>query len=594
MRRNSHWTFDDFVAHAAGLAPDDSVAQLALGRRFAQRPPEDLAQRDDLLRIAVAGDLDSQFFCHSLSAQLLACGLPHHIHDAGYDSMHRALLDADSSLYMHSPDLVILLPDSRCFNDWPAMLATDAEVEQWVANHAAQRSNLRRCLSARLPRCRLLEANLVPPRERALGNLEANLPYSRRALVMALNQRLREERPDGVLFIDLEHLASELGYAQWFDDRSLHLYRTPFAQQLLPVVVGRFMPAIQGARGAVRKCLVLDLDNTLWGGVLADEGIHGIATQPGDPLGEAFLAFQRYVLRLAARGVILAVCSKNDLSLVEAAFRENDDLLIRESDIACMVANWEDKASNLRAIAAGLRIGVDSLVFVDDNPVERELVRRVLPEVLTVEMPADPADYVAALDAAAPFDWIQLTAEDIARQSSYHADRERMKLLRNTVDYDEYLLSLKMSVEIYSPRPHDLGRFAQLINRSNQFNLRTRRYSDSDIAAMQADPMCGAGRAPLRSLRRLRHRRRPHSAPRAPLPLHRQLGHELPRAAAAHRDGDLRRHPSLRPGTGLRHHRRLPHPVRAQRPRLEPLPLAGLPRPAGLAAPRPAAALADG
>ena len=250
-------------------------------------------------------------------------------------------------------------------------------------------------------------------------------------------------------------------------------------------LLGRLLGAL---RGRSAKCLVLDLDNTLWGGVIGDDGLEGIVLGQGSPAGEAHAALQRYARQLARRGVILAVCSKNDYENAVAPFDAHPEMILRRDDIACFVANWQDKATNLRQIAQTLQIGLDALVFVDDNPAERRLVRAELPQVAVPELPEDPAGYVGCLAEAGYFEAIDLTAEDGARTAQYRANAEREALRQTATDLDSYLRGLEMRL-VWSPFDvAGLKRITQLINKTNQFNLTTERRTEPQVMALLEDP----------------------------------------------------------------------------------------------------------
>ncbi len=243
------------------------------------------------------------------------------------------------------------------------------------------------------------------------------------------------------------------------------------------------MRLVAAQRGRSAKCLVLDLDNTLWGGVIGDDGLEGIVLGQGSALGEAYVEFQRWVLDQARRGVILAVCSKNDEANALLPFERHPEMLISRSDIAAFVANWEDKAANLRTIAQRLNIGTDSLVFVDDNPFERNIVRRELPQVAVPELPEDPAFYARCLADAGYFEALSVTAEDLERSRQYQANVQRETLRASATDLNGYLASLKMRLWAQSFDEVGLKRVVQLINKTNQFNLTTRRYSEAEVEA---------------------------------------------------------------------------------------------------------------
>jgi FkbH-like protein len=226
----------------------------------------------------------------------------------------------------------------------------------------------------------------------------------------------------------------------------------------------------------------------LWGGVIGDDGMTGIVLAQGDPVGEAFLSIQRTALALRERGVVLAVSSKNDEAVARQVFREHPDMLLREEHIAVFQANWKDKASNLRAIAATLNIDVSALVFLDDNPAERQQIRLELPEVGVPELPASPEYYPAMLLAAGYFEAVQFTIEDRMRAAQYQDNAARSAALGAASDMGAYLASLDMVAHVARFDEAGRARIAQLVNKTNQFNLTTRRYSESEVAAFESDP----------------------------------------------------------------------------------------------------------
>jgi FkbH-like protein len=232
---------------------------------------------------------------------------------------------------------------------------------------------------------------------------------------------------------------------------------------------------------------VLDLDNTLWGGVIGDDGLDGIVLGQGSPRGEAFLSVQQAAFDLRSRGVVLAVCSKNNDEVARAPFREHTEMLLREEHIAVFQANWIDKASNLEAIAKTLNIGLDALVFLDDNPAERAQMRAALPMVAVPELPQEPAWYAWTLHAAGYFEAANYSAEDRLRSESYRADAKRAEVMAKARDLGDYLSSLEMVITVSPFDTKGRQRIAQLINKSNQFNLTTRRYTEAQVAAMETD-----------------------------------------------------------------------------------------------------------
>jgi FkbH-like protein len=330
---------------------------------------------------------------------------------------------------------------------------------------------------------------VVPPFEPLFGSLDAAESGSPRAMVAALNARIATWAAESNdVLVDAAGLAAAVGLQNWHDPTQWHSAKLPFAPELVPLYADLVARTVAAIRGKTRKCLVLDLDNTLWGGVIGDDGLEGIKLGQGSAEGEAFLAIQRMALEYRARGILLAVCSKNEDAIARQPFREHPDMLLKEDHIAAFQANWLDKASALRSIAEQLNIGIDSLVFLDDNPFEREQVRRELPLVGIPELPTEPALFPRTLAWAGYFDAVSISAEDRKRADMYQANTSRSAAMASSSDMDSYLRSLDMLCTI---RPFDgvgRARIAQLINKSNQFNLTTRRYTENEVAALETTP----------------------------------------------------------------------------------------------------------
>jgi FkbH-like protein len=264
--------------------------------------------------------------------------------------------------------------------------------------------------------------------------------------------------------------------------------KLPFAQEFTPIYSDYVCRILAAQLGKSRRCLILDLDNTLWGGVIGDDGLEGILIGNGDPTAEAHLEIQRIALELRDRGVVLAVSSKNEDETARLPFKNHPDMLLRENHIAVFQANWSDKASNIKAIAETLSLGLDSMVFLDDNPAERMQVRAELPEVAVPELPQDPALYPRTLIAAGYFEAITFSEEDQKRASFYQDNARRAQILNQSSDIDAYLKSLEMKINFLPFESVGRARIAQLISKSNQFNLTTKRYSESDVKSFEEDP----------------------------------------------------------------------------------------------------------
>jgi len=327
-----------------------------------------------------------------------------------------------------------------------------------------------------------MQMTFDPPPTRALAEADGFLPGGLLRHVRQVNIALADAAPARLALVDSERLASQVG-AAWHDPHLYQLCKQPFSMSVLPEMADRIASAAAGALGRSRKVLALDLDNTLWGGIVGDVGVQGLVLGPETAEGEAFVAIQNYAKALASRGVILAVCSKNQQDNAIEPFRSHTAMVLREDDIACFLANFEDKATNLRRIAETLNVGLDSIVFVDDNPVERAWVARELPEVLVVDLPEDPAAFCQAIESANAFPLLRLTEEDVARNASYRARSQTIEMRQATGDIDSFLQSLDPVAQVEPVSPASLDRIVQLVAKTNQFKLNPALFTSEQIAA---------------------------------------------------------------------------------------------------------------
>jgi FkbH-like protein len=310
-------------------------------------------------------------------------------------------------------------------------------------------------------------------RSSALGS-----DYSFRKYV---NMQLGLNRPSSVHICDAEFLANRLGTVRAVDDRAWFESKQPYSAEMLVHLAREVAETIAALKRPAKKVLVLDLDNTLWGGVVGDDGVEGIEIGTTSPRGEAFRAFQHHLLALSQRGVLLTVCSKNDHDKAIEPFVRHPEMVLRLGDIVNFKANWEPKSENIRKIAAELNLGLDSLVFVDDNPAEVEIVRQFVPEVTGICLGDDPSLFASMLKDSRLFEVSSLTKEDLERVSLYKQDAERQQLLGQSTDMDAYLASLQMVGHIAAFSAVDAPRISQLINKSNQFNLTTVRRTEAEV-----------------------------------------------------------------------------------------------------------------
>ena len=460
----------------------DHLASL-LARSFPQ-PPVDLTTRP--VRLAVLGSSTTAHLTGALRVAGLRRGLWIRTWEAGYGQYRQALLDG-GELAEFAPTAVLLALDARHLT---AGLSPGADRAAADAAFESALSGIVECWhAARKMGALVLHQTVLPVIPAVLGENEDRMPGSRAALLARLNAALpAAAREHGAHLVSVHVHAGLDGLDDWHDPALWFRAKQEISPAAAPMYGELVARSLAAAQGRVRKSLVLDLDNTLWGGVVGDDGVEGLELGQGSGEGEAFLAVQAYARDLSARGVVLAVCSKNDEDVARRAFDTHPDMVLKTSDIAAFVANWDDKASNLRRISAELNLGLDALVFLDDNPFERNLIRDLLPEVAVPELPDDPALFPGLLARAGYFEALELTQEDQARAVQYQNNLRRASTAAQATDLDAYLRSLEMRL---SWRPFDeagLLRIVQLVNKTNQFNLTTRRIDTADARRLMREP----------------------------------------------------------------------------------------------------------
>jgi len=469
------------------LVPDLDYSTVEALSRFYRSLSKRLGPQAATKKLAILGSFTTHQLASFIELYLFAMGLPVEVYEADYGLIQQEILDPSSGLYAFRPDILFLAPNRRSLGRRPANSDSPVRVDELVAEEVAAWSSLWHTAHDRLD-CQIIQNNFDPPPSRSLSNHEMRHHAGLARFIARVNLALQDAAPPFVTIHDVDHLSAAAGRWTWGDDRFYFHAKMPCAPEFLAAYAHSVASIVAAAGGKAKKCLVLDLDNTLWGGVIGDDGIGGIRLGQGDAEGEAFVAMQHYVKDLANRGVILAVCSKNTDSIAREAFERHPEMVLKLEDIACFVANWDDKATNLRRIARQLEIGVDSLVFVDDNPVERALVRRLLPEVSVPELPEDPAGYILALDRHAYFQTISIGSEDLQRGAMYQANARRQQAELSCGNIDDFLKSLAMKARVEPVTRENIERVAQLISRSNQFNLTTRRHSAATVMKMAEDP----------------------------------------------------------------------------------------------------------
>jgi FkbH-like protein len=403
---------------------------------------------------------------------------------APFGQLEQQVLDPDSAVYRSDPHVIVVA--ARAGDAAPALIhefvrLPRAEVEREVEHFVGRLENLLRAVR-RHSRAQVLLWNQTMPVRLAAGIADARLDLSQTDTIANVNRRLASvcRCTPGAYVFDVCRVANEVGLARWEDPKLLHLARIPLSAAAQMATAKRLARYLNALTTAPRKCLVLDLDNTLWGGVLGEEGAAAIGLGQDYP-GNAFKAFHQELRSYRDRGTLLAIASKNDASAVVEVFERHPDCVLRWGDFAATQIHWNDKAASLVAIAEELGISTEGLAFFDDSPVEREWVRARVPEVQVIDVPADPTRYGAALDESGAFDHVVLTDEDRKRTELYRNDAERRQLARSVTSVEEFLRALQMRVTLCAIDSVALGRVAQLVAKTNQFNVTVRRQSQADI-----------------------------------------------------------------------------------------------------------------
>ena len=429
------------------------------------------------LKIAYISNGTSDFVISGIVGTALRHSIHISIEVPNYGQVEQALMN--NELQSEDIDIVVLALDHRFYGLSDKNAGSTSNVSS-----AIDRINNLVELSKKISSTIIVQTLPSPP-EKLFGSLDLCIDGTCRSDISKFNKALVEvSSHPGVVLFDVASLAEALGTTRWFNIPQWLTTKVLFSQDLIPIYCEQLIKIISSLYGKTKKCLILDLDNTLWGGVIGDDGLEGIKLGNGSALGEAYLSIQRMALNLRSRGIILAVCSKNSEDIALTPFKELADMLLKRDHFALFVANWNDKASNIKIISQKLNLDLSSLVFLDDNPAERDQVRMLLPSVAVPEVPNDPAIFPRLISMAGYFETISFTDEDIKRSDMYQANMKRNIDLNSSKDLSKFLSKLNMKLIYGKVNKINVSRVSQLINKTNQFNLTTKRYTESEVIKM--------------------------------------------------------------------------------------------------------------
>ncbi len=439
------------------------------------------------MKLALLGSSTTEFLNPCLIVEGARHGIALQVWNAPFGQIELQALDAGAELYQTGADAVLILPELEVMAPdlaWRHLACDELTCERLLEDLMERLRSVLAAIRARSP-MKILLGNLAPPAWLAAGIADPMLDRPLTSIVQAVNERIAglcRATPDATVF-DVWGSACSVGWAGWRDARMALLAKAPLSGAALAALAKLAARYLRAWTTPPKKCLVLDFDNTLWGGVLGECGIDGLQLGADYP-GNAFLDFQRRVLALRDRGILLAAASKNNAADVEQALAEHPAGLLKREHFAAFEVHWEDKATSLRRIAQQLNLGLDSLVFFDDNPVEREWVRSQLPEVTVIEAPKSAMLYGQALEDSLAFDALRFTDEDRRRAELYRQESARSELLAEAASLDGFLRSLQMEVEVGPFDDASLPRIVQLLAKTNQFNLTTRRHDRARLAEL--------------------------------------------------------------------------------------------------------------
>lgn len=446
---------------------------------------EDGKKRNDI-RIAILGGSTTNDVQDFMELFLLNEGLKPSFYASEYGKYWEDGVFENEELKAFDPQIIYIHTSSRNITEWPEPDASEADTLQLLDSQFAHFEQLWESLGSRYG-CTVIQNNFDRPLYRLLGNQDICKPGGGSYFVHLLNDRLYKyaRSHDNFFIHDIDFLSADYGLAAWHDAQSWNLYKSAFALAAGPAFAYSLTRIIKSLMGKNKKALSLDLDNTMWGGIVGDDGVENLEIGNETAVGQSYLAFQQYLKELKKLGVILTVNSKNDEQNAIDGLNHPDGA-IRPADFIEIKANWNPKDMNLAETADDIGIGIDSFVFVDDNPAERSKINMQYPEVSTPAF-ASPDECIAVIDHAAFFETLAVTGDDAKRNEMYKANVSRKNQERQFADYDDYLRSLDMHASISDFDPLHISRIAQLTNKTNQFNLTTKRITEAEMKQMASD-----------------------------------------------------------------------------------------------------------
>lgn len=439
------------------------------------------------VKVALLGDTATQLLATALKGEAVDRGIAVELYEGEYSQVERQLMDPTSELYEFDAEITVIFQSTHKLGEYHSSLSIDKQ-EQLADERLSFISSL--CESPSFANKKIIYFNYPEIEDTIFGSYANKVESSFSYQIRKLNYELMNlsKQYSNLFICDIAGLQNIFGRRFMFTPNVYMTTEMVFSVNALPYVASRVVDIIAAIKGQFKKCLILDLDNTVWGGVIGDDGIEGIELGHGLGIGKAFTEFQMWVKKLKQRGIIICVASKNNEDTAKEPFEKHPDMVLKLDDIAVFQANWETKVDNIRTIQSILNIGFDSMVFLDDNPFERNIVRENIPGITVPELPEDPAMYLEYLYSLNLFETASFSNADKDRTKQYQVEAKRVSLSKTFTNEADFLKSLNMVSTVSGFTKFNTPRVAQLSQRSNQFNLRTIRYTEADIEAMAKDP----------------------------------------------------------------------------------------------------------
>ena len=442
------------------------------------------------IRIAFVGSFTLNGFEETMQVQCNDEKINCITYNSPYNQFNQEILNEDSNLYKFKPDLIFLIIDSRIILEdsfYFSNINSEDEKKKFTSKKFDEINNLIKIISKK-SQSKIVITNFTIPTYTSLGIYESKIEYGTKEIILDLNKKLKvlSKNIDSCYVYDFNSFVTKFGEKNVIDYKKMYYGDIKINFDIIPYLIYEFLSYVKPILGLNKKCIVLDLDNTLWGNIIGEEGIEGIKIGPY-PEGRSFVEFQKVIKSLSENGIILAINSKNNQKDAMKAINEHPHMILREQDFSCMKINWNDKISNMKEISNELNIGLDSIVFFDDDPVNRELIRMSMPEINTVELPEDPSTYAEILRNLNDFNTLKITKDDTERKKMYSQEQNRQKLESNTENLNEYLKKLDIKIKIKLDNKIAISRISQLILKTNQFNLTTKRYQEEQIKEFVED-----------------------------------------------------------------------------------------------------------